>query len=321
MDAEINSAWQNIIANRGNKELNYRSTMSLIQLNNVSKLYGFGDATTLALDEINLTIEKGEFVAVMGPSGCGKSTLMNVIGLLDHPSHGHYDLDGKPVSRLRSGQAAKFRRDTIGFIFQSYNLLPRLTVLENVALPLTYKGLTLTRRVKLASQMLERVGIQDREYYLPSQLSGGQTQCAAIARALVNNPKIIIADEPTGNLDSANSRLVMELLADIHKLGNTVIFVTHNPELTRYATRVVYMHDGSIMHDEKTALGKVANLARKALYSLPTTTEEDDLAGVSALMKALPGKSPVRKQRRKPQAASSKTTRKAKPPRTHKAKS
>jgi putative ABC transport system ATP-binding protein len=207
--------------------------MAVIELEDVSKLYGFGDATTLALDEVNLTIENGEFVAVMGPSGCGKSTLMNMIGLLDRPSSGTYKLDGKPVSRLRQNQAAKIRRDTIGFIFQSYNLLPRLTVLENVALPLTYKGITLVRRLKLASQMLERVGIQNREYFLPTQLSGGQTQSAAIARALVNNPKIIIADEPTGNLDSAASRLVMELLTDIHKTGNTIIFVTHNPELTR----------------------------------------------------------------------------------------
>lgn len=240
--------------------------MALIQLDDVSKIYGFGDATTLALDEISLTIEKGEFVAVMGPSGCGKSTLMNVIGLIDHPSHGNYSLDGKVVSHLHPGHLAKFRRDTIGFVFQSFNLLPRLTVLENVALPLMYKGLTLGHRVKLASQMLERVGIQNREYYLPNQLSGGQTQCAAIARALVNNPSIIIADEPTGNLDSTNSRMVMELLADIHKLGSTVIFVTHNPELTRYATRVVYMHDGGILHDETTTLGKVADRAREVMY-------------------------------------------------------
>lgn len=264
--------------------------MALIELQDVSKLYGFGDATTLALDEVSLSINKGEFVAVMGPSGCGKSTLMNVIGLLDRPSHGEYRLDGKSVAHLRQNQAAKFRRDTIGFIFQSFNFLPRLTALENVALPLAYKGVSQTRRLKQASQMLERVGVQDREYYLPSQLSGGQAQCAAIARALVNNPKIIIADEPTGNLDSQSSRLVMELLADIHRTGNTILFVTHNPELTRYATRVVYMHDGNIIHDEQTAIGRVATTARKVLYTLPTTSEEDDLAGVSVLMKALPFK-------------------------------
>jgi putative ABC transport system ATP-binding protein len=262
--------------------------MALIEMEDVSKLYGFGDATTLALDEATLSIERGEFVAVMGPSGSGKSTLMNVMGLLDRPSHGTYKLDKKSVARLRPNQAAKARRDTIGFIFQSFNLLPRLTVLENVALPLAYKGVSLTKRLKQASAMLERVGIQDKEYLLPNQLSGGQAQCAAIARALVNNPKLIIADEPTGNLDSAASRLVMELLAEINKTGNTVLFVTHNPELTRYATRVLYMHDGSIIHDEKTALGQVATTARRVLYTLPTTSEEDDLAGVSALMKALP---------------------------------
>jgi putative ABC transport system ATP-binding protein len=267
--------------------------MALIELQDVSKLYGFGDATTLALDEVSLKIEKGEFVAVMGPSGSGKSTLMNVIGLLDRPSHGQYRLDGKAVAGLRPNQAAKIRRDKIGFIFQFFNLLPRLTALENVALPLTYKGIPLAKRLKTASEMLSRVGVQNREYFLPSQLSGGQLQCVAIARALVNNPKLIIADEPTGNLDSTGSRLVMELLADIHKMGNTILFVTHNPELTRYATRVVYMHDGGIIHDEQTAIGRVATTARKVLYTLPATTEEDDLAGVSVMMKALPLRSSI----------------------------
>jgi putative ABC transport system ATP-binding protein len=285
--------------------------MALIELQDVSKLYGFGDATTLALDEVNLTIEKGEFVAVMGPSGCGKSTLMNVIGLLDRPSHGQYRLEGKPVARLRPNNAAKIRRDKVGFIFQSFNLLPRLTALENVALPLGYKGVSLTKRLKMASQMLDRVGVQNREYYLPSQLSGGQAQCVTIARALVNNPRLIIADEPTGNLDSGGARLVMELLSDIHKMGNTIIFVTHNPELTRFATRVVYMHDGSIIHDEKTALGKVATTARKVLYNVSSTSEEDDLAGVSVLMKALPDKPTVRAKRKKA-TAKTKSTKRAK---------
>jgi putative ABC transport system ATP-binding protein len=290
--------------------------MALIELQDVSKLYGFGDATTLALDEVNIKIEKGEFVAVMGPSGCGKTTLMNLIGLLDRPSHGKYTLDGKQVARLRPNQSAKIRRDTIGFIFQSFNLLPRLNVIENVALPLAYKGFTHTKRLKIASQILERVGIQDREYFLPNQLSGGQAQRAAIARALVNKPKIIIADEPTGNLDSASSRLVMELLSDIHKTGNTIIFVTHNPELTRYATRVVYMHDGTIIHDEKTAVGQVAATARKVLYTLPVSSEEDDLAGVSALMKALPSKSQKRAPRKKTAAKPKKKTgaRRGRPP-------
>lgn len=262
--------------------------MPIIELSDVSKLYGFGDATTVALDEVTLTVERGEFVAVMGPSGCGKSTLMHIIGLLDRPTHGSYILHGRYVSRLRPNQAAKIRRDTIGFIFQSYNLIPRMTVLENVALPLAYKGMSYTRRMEAASRMLERVGMKSREYFIPSQLSGGQVQCAAIARALVTDPQLIIADEPTGNLDSASSRLVMELLSEIHKAGNTVLFVTHNPELTRYATRVLYMRDGAVLHDEKTAVGQIAPGAHKSMYFLPRKTEDDDMAGVSALMAAIP---------------------------------
>ena len=280
--------------------------MPIIELQDVSKLYGFGDATTLALDEVGLSIEPGEFVAVMGASGCGKSTLMNVIGLLDRPSHGRFLLNGRDVSRLRPNQSAKIRRDTIGFIFQSFNLLPKLTALENVALPLVYKNLTTTRRLKLASNMLERVGMQEREYYLPSQLSGGQIQCVAIARALVNNPKLIIADEPTGNLDSGGSRLVMELLSEIHKMGNTIIFVTHNPELTRYASRVLYMHDGVIIKDEQTTIGEMARTARQTMFAVPKTTEEDDLAGVSVLMKARPDKDSKPKRVRKSTASRSK---------------
>jgi putative ABC transport system ATP-binding protein len=218
---------------------------------------------------------------------------MNIIGLLDRPSHGKYSINGRAVAKLRPNQAAKYRRDTIGFIFQSFNLLPKLTALENVALPLAYKGMGLTRRTRQASDMLARVGLQHREYYYPWQLSGGQRQCIAIARALVNNPKLIIADEPTGNLDSAGSRLVMELLSEIHKAGNTILFVTHNPELTRYATRVVYMHDGSIVQDEKTKIGEVAKTVKRVMYNVPQTTVEDDLAGVSALMKAVPGSDAV----------------------------
>lgn len=267
---------------------------SIIELKDVSKLYGFGDATTLALDEVNLSIDQNEFVAVMGPSGSGKSTLMNIIGLLDRPTHGDYKFNSRSAAKLGSDKRAKIRRDTIGFIFQSYNLLPRLTALENVALPLAYKGMSLTRRLKLASSMLERVGLQDREYYYPSQLSGGQVQCVAIARALVNDPKLIIADEPTGNLDSASARLVMELLTEIHKTGNTILFVTHNPELTRYSNRVVYMRDGSIIQDETTIFGEVATTALKQMYSIPEPTVDDDLEGVSALMKAVPQKPAVR---------------------------
>lgn len=283
----------------------------MIDLKDVSRLYGFGDATNVALDEVSLQIESGEFVAVMGPSGCGKSTLMNIIGLLDRPTFGSYNLNTRNVARLRSNQQAKLRRDTVGFVFQSFNLLPRLTVLENVALPLAYKGMSINRRMKQAANMLERVGLTDREYFMPSQLSGGQAQCAAIARALVNNPKIIIADEPTGNLDSASSLLVMELLAEIHNSGNTILFVTHNPELTRYATRVVYMHDGAIVHDEQTALGEIAATARKVMYTLPVKTEEDDLAGVSTLMKHIPTKpTKAAKTTKTSKTTAKKTTRK-----------
>lgn len=278
--------------------------MPIIDLQDVSKLYGFGDATTIALEEVSLQIEEGEFVAVMGPSGCGKSTLMNVIGLLDRPTNGFYTLHNRQVAKLRAGARAKIRRDTVGFVFQSFNLLPRLTVIENVALPLAYKGMSAGRRLKQAAQMLERVGLTDREYFYPRHLSGGQAQSAAIARALINNPKIIIADEPTGNLDSASSRLVMELLAEIHQSGQaTILFVTHNPELTRYATRVVYMHDGSVIHDEQTAIGEVAKTARKMLYTIPAKTEEDDLAGVSVLMKVRPGKDEDQKETDKKEKA------------------
>jgi len=273
--------------------------VALIELQEISKLYGFGDATTLALDEIALTVERGEFVAVMGPSGSGKTTLMNVIGLLDRPTHGSYLLDGRYVSRLRPNQQARLRRDRIGFVFQSYNLLPRLNVLDNVALPLTYKGMTPVRRTQRASDILEIVGLRDREYFMPRQLSGGQAQRAAIARALVNNPSIIIADEPTGNLDSTDSRVVLELLADIHRQGNTILLVTHNPELTRYAQRVIYMRDGQIIADEKTQIGSMAKGVKRKYYEKQVRDADDVVAGVSALLRDVPGKEITSKTKRR----------------------
>lgn len=273
--------------------------MALIELSETSKIYGFGDATTLALDEIDLAVERGEFVAVMGPSGSGKTTLMNVIGLLDRPSHGSYMLDGRHVSRLKPQQMARLRRDRIGFVFQSYNLLPRLNVLDNVALPLAYKGMTPVRRAQRASDILEIVGLREREYFLPRQLSGGQAQRVAIARALVNRPSIIIADEPTGNLDSTDSKVVMELLADIHRQGNTILLVTHNPELTRYANRVIYMRDGQLVGDEKTAIGTMARGARKSHFEKRETDDDELAAGVSALLHQVPGKELSEKPRRK----------------------
>lgn len=281
---------------------------AVIDLQEVSKIYGFGNATTVALDEINLTVNKGEFVAIMGPSGSGKSSLLNVIGLLDRPTHGTYHLSGRLVSRLRPNRLARARRDHIGFIFQSFNLLPRLTALENVALPLAYKGTSLTRRLKQASSALERVGLQDREYFYPKALSGGQAQRVAIARALVNNPSLIIADEPTGNLDSHSSRVVMELLAELHATGSTILMVTHNPELTRYATRVIYMLDGSVVKDEQTKIGEVPRSARSGSEDVHKD-EEEQLASISAYMTEIPDK--VAPEREKI-VRKSKTTKKTK---------
>ena len=262
--------------------------MPIIELKDVSKLYGFGDATTVALEEVSLSVEKGEFVAIMGPSGSGKSTLLNIIGMLDRPTHGIFRLDGRSVERFGPNKRAKARRDKIGFVFQSSSLINKLTALDNVALPLAYKGKRPGRRSKLAYEMLERVGLSNRAYYLPHQLSGGQVQRVTIARALINQPNILIADEPTGNLDSASSRLVMELLNEVHRMGNTILMVTHNPELTRYATRVLYMYDGSIVRDESTKLGEIAKSANQTVVFVPKDYEEEDLASVSEHLKAVP---------------------------------
>lgn len=262
--------------------------MALIEIKELSKVYGFGDATTVALDEVNLEIEKGEFIAVMGPSGSGKTTLMNILGLLDRPTHGTYTLKGKKISRLGRLRQARLRRDNIGFIFQSFNLLPKLTVIENVALPLAYKGMMQKKRLKTAERALEQVGLSEKEYNLPSQLSGGQLQRVAIARALVTNPNIIIADEPTGNLDSVSARVVMELLSEIHKMGNTVLMVTHNPSLTRYADRIIYMLDGSVVYDEASAVGEVPDRVKKAVSALRRSNDDEKLANVSAMIETMP---------------------------------
>ena len=220
-----------------------------IQLKNVTKKFGFGDTEQLALDDITLTVNKGEFIAIMGPSGCGKTTLLNIIGLLDEATDGEYYLDDKPVDNLSQRQQAKIRSRQVGFVFQNFNLIPRLNVIDNVALPLIYTGHSKTRRLQEASHILKTFHLGEREYYLPHQLSGGQTQRVAIARALVNKPSIILADEPTGNLDSKTSHIIMEELADIHRRGNTIIMVTHNPDLTSYASRIITMLDGKIDTD------------------------------------------------------------------------
>lgn len=230
--------------------------MSVIKLTNISKIYGLGDATTVALDDVDLSIKKGEFVAIMGPSGSGKSTLMNIIGLLDTPSYGSYDFDGKPVSGLSQGARSKIRREKIGFVFQSFNLLPRMTVIENVALPLSYSGVSHVERLEKASKVLKDLGIHEKEYYRPTQLSGGQAQRAAIARAMVNEPSIILADEPTGNLDTKSSDNIMNLLREINDKGNTIIMVTHNPELTKHADRTLHVVDGKIVDDSPVSTDK-----------------------------------------------------------------
>lgn len=285
--------------------------MPIIELQDVSKLYGFGDATTVALEEVSLSIEKGEFVAIMGPSGSGKSTLLNVIGLLDRPTHGVYRLDGRSVEKLRSNARAKSRRDKIGFVFQSSSLIPKMNAVENVALPLAYKGKRVGRRLKMAHELLERVGLGHRAFYQPHQLSGGQIQRVTIARALVNDPKILIADEPTGNLDSGSSRLVMELLNEVHRMGNTILMVTHNPELTRYATRVLYMYDGMVVRDEKTKVGQIAKHAKQTVVFVPkdpADIEEEELASVSALIRAIPKEGDDKPRKRKPAVKKKKPT-------------
>ena len=226
----------------------------VIRLQDLQKRFGIGDAEIFALNGISLSIKKGEFVAIMGPSGCGKTTLLNIIGLLDRSFVGEYELDGKSVNSIPERRQARIRSKQIGFVFQNFNLIPRLNVIENVAIPLVYKGMAHTKRLIVASDILKTFHLNEREYYMPYQLSGGQVQRVAIARALVNEPSIILADEPTGNLDSRASHIIMEELSDLHKQGNTIIMVTHNPRLTTYSSRVITMLDGQIDTDTKATV-------------------------------------------------------------------
>lgn len=226
-----------------------KTATPVIVLKGLKKRFGIGDAEHYAIDGIDLSIEKGEFIAIMGPSGCGKTTLLNILGLLDTEIEGDYELNGKEISSLRRRRQARIRSEQIGFIFQSFNLVPRLNIIDNVALPLIYKGTNKLARIKKASKMLHSFHLGEREFYMPHQLSGGQMQRVAIARALVNDPSIILADEPTGNLDTHSSHIIMQELSDLHKKGNTIIMVTHNPDLTTYASRVITMLDGRIDTD------------------------------------------------------------------------
>jgi putative ABC transport system ATP-binding protein len=238
-------------------------TPPVIRLNDLRKRFGIGDAETFALNGINLTIKKGEFVAIMGPSGCGKTTLLNILGLLDRSIDGEYELNGQSVATISRRKQARIRSQQIGFVFQNFNLVSRLNIIENVALPLIYKGITRTKRLIIASDILRNFHLNEREYYMPYQLSGGQIQRVAIARALVNEPSIILADEPTGNLDSRSSHVIMEELSDLHKRGNTIIMVTHNPRLTTYASRVITMLDGKIDSDTKNTIDSSEPVAPK----------------------------------------------------------
>lgn len=240
------------------------TTPPVITLRGLTKAYGFNDAAHTVLDNIDLTINKGEFVTIMGPSGCGKTTLLNILGLLDRPDDGEYLLDGVPVDKLSNARHAQIRAQQIGIIFQSFNLINRLTVIDNVALPLTYSGVRHTKRLIAASEILKTFHLQEREYYMPWQLSGGQMQRVAIARALVSRPSLILADEPTGNLDSRSSHVIMQELSDLHQRGNTIIMVTHNPNLTTYASRVIRMLDGAIESDSKTERIKRDKTNKKA---------------------------------------------------------
>lgn len=220
--------------------------MALIELKNIFKKYQMGTTTINALNGLECTIEKGEYVALMGPSGSGKSTLMNVIGCLDSPTSGIYLLNGQDVSGMTDDELATVRNVEIGFVFQSFNLLPRTSALENVALPLVYAGIGKKERLERAQIVLEKVGLGDRGDHKPNELSGGQRQRVAIARALINNPSIVLADEPTGNLDSKSSAEIMNLFQAIHEEGNTVVMVTHEEDIAQYAKRTIRMRDGKL---------------------------------------------------------------------------
>lgn len=226
-------------------------SQEVIKLNEISRHFVVGTETVKALRSITLTIEKNEFVALMGPSGSGKSTLMNLLGCLDTPTSGNYFLNGQDVSKMNDNQLAEIRNKEIGFIFQVFNLLPRSTALENVTLPLIYAGINKATRVERAKKSLADVQLSDRIMHKPNELSGGQRQRVAVARALVNEPSIILADEPTGNLDSKTSIEIMGLLEQIHKAGNTIIVVTHEEDIAQHAHRIIRLIDGNISSDEK----------------------------------------------------------------------
>ena len=241
------------------------SQTPVISLRRATKTFGFDDSATDAIVSINLEIQRGEFVAIMGPSGCGKTTLLNILGLLDQPTIGRYLFNGRDVGKFSSSRKARIRNREIGFIFQNFNLVTNMTVLDNVVLPLTYRHGWNYKNLEKASQLLDAIGLKNREYFKPNQLSGGQMQRVAIARALISHPSIILADEPTGNLDSNNSQVIMDLLTELHKKGNTILMVTHNPELLKFASRVIYMRDGQIERDEELTETKAFKVTKRTI--------------------------------------------------------
>ena len=219
----------------------------MIKLKDIKKVFSTETVETWALREVNLEVKEGEFVAIMGPSGCGKSTLLNILGLLDTPTEGTYILNGKDVSKLKENERTDLRKGVIGFVFQSFNLIDELDVYENIELPLLYMGIPSKQRKERVEAVMDRMAITHRKKHFPSQLSGGQQQRVAIARAVLPNPKIILADEPTGNLDSKNGKEVLDLLCDLHKRGTTIIMVTHSQHDASYADRIINLYDGQIV--------------------------------------------------------------------------
>jgi putative ABC transport system ATP-binding protein len=236
------------------KELTLMTDQTMLKLDDVKKVFSTEDIETHALSGIHLEIKKGEYVTIAGPSGCGKSTLLAILGLLDSPSGGSYVLNGQPVQGLKLADRARIRNREIGFIFQAFNLIGDLTVYENVELPLTYRGMGSAERKQRAHEALERVGMSHRVKHYPSQLSGGQQQRVAVARAIVGSPSIMLADEPTGNLDSANGESVMELLSELHRGGATICMVTHDPRYAQLAQRTIHLFDGRIVEESSGAV-------------------------------------------------------------------
>jgi putative ABC transport system ATP-binding protein len=237
---------------------------ALIKLEALGKVFYTDEVETHALSDIHMQIGKGEYVAISGPSGCGKSTLLSILGLLDSPTGGGYRLNGTAVQELGAAQRARIRNREIGFIFQSFNLIGDLSVYENVELPLTYRGMRAAERKERAMKALERVGMGHRAKHLPSQLSGGQQQRVAVARALVGEPSILLADEPTGNLDSKNGEAVMELLRDLHRAGSTICMVTHDNRFARHADRTIHLFDGRVVSEEEAAQAAAETTTGKA---------------------------------------------------------